>query len=168
MELRKLKLHDAPKMLEWMHDKNVVQDLRTNFMKKNITDCENFIEKSWNDTESLHLAITDENDIYMGTVSLKNIGNKSAEFGITVRSCAMGKGYSQKAMSEILKIAFDNLKLEMVYWCVSPENRRAVRFYDKNEFLHVQPEKIGVIEGYSQEEIKTFVWYSVARSEWLS
>ena len=44
MNLRKLEIKDAPLMLEWMHDKSVVEDLRTNFLTKTIEDCENFIK----------------------------------------------------------------------------------------------------------------------------
>lgn len=70
MILRKLELKDATLMLEWMHDKTVVNNLKVNFMSKTIEDCESFIINSWNDKENLHLAI-DANGEYMGTVSLK-------------------------------------------------------------------------------------------------
>lgn len=70
MILRKLELKDATLMLEWMHDKTVVNNLKVNFMSKIIEDCESFIINSWNDKENLHLAI-DVNGEYMGTVSLK-------------------------------------------------------------------------------------------------
>ena len=70
MILRKLELKDSTLMLEWMHDKTVVNNLKVNFMSKTIEDCESFIINSWNDKENLHLAI-DVNGEYMGTVSLK-------------------------------------------------------------------------------------------------
>ena len=73
MKLRELKLKDAPLMLEWMHDKSVVEDLRTNFAEKTILDCENFIRNSWSDQVNWNVAIVDETDTYMGTVSLKNM-----------------------------------------------------------------------------------------------
>ena len=159
MNLRKLELKDAPLMLEWMHDKSVVEDLRTNFLTKTMEDCENFIKGSWNDKNNWNVAIVDEKDSYMGTVSLKNIKETSAEFGITVRACAMGKGYSIWAMKEILRIAFEGYKLGQVYWCVSPDNKRAVRFYDKNEFERVEAVTLGQIDGYTQEQIDAYVWY---------
>ena len=52
----------------------------------------------------LHLAVANDNDAYMGTVSLKHIHDGTAEFAITVRACAMGKGYSQFGMVSILEI----------------------------------------------------------------
>lgn len=98
MKLRKLEMKDAPLMLEWMHDKSVVKDLRTEFTNKTLSDCVDFIKRSLNDTNNVHLAIVDDADEYMGTVSLKNIEDYKAEFGITVRACAMGKGFSHYAM----------------------------------------------------------------------
>lgn len=159
MKLRRLELKDAPFMLEWMHDKSVVEDLRTNFLDKTIEDCENFIKNSWNDEKNWNVAIVDETDSYMGTVSLKQIKEKSAEFGITVRACAMGKGYAIWAMKEALREAFEVQELEKVYWCVSPDNKRAVRFYDKNGFVRIEAEELDMIEGYTKEQISSYVWY---------
>ena len=159
MNLRKLELKDAPFMLEWMHDKSVVEDLRTNFLTKTIVDCENFIKSSWNDKNNWNVAIVDEKDSYMGTVSLKNIKEESAEFGITIRACAMGKGYSIWAMKEVLRIGFEERNLKQIYWCVSPDNKRAVRFYDKNGFERVEAKELDGIEGYTQEQIDAYVWY---------
>ena len=159
MKLRKLKVKDAPLMLEWMHDKRVVEKLRTNFLSKTLEDCENFIKSSWDDKNNLNVAIVDENDTYMGTVSLKNIKETSAEFGITIRQCAMGKGYSIWAMKEVFRIGFEERGIKKVYWCVSPDNKRAVRFYDKNGFKRVEAKELDMIEGYTQEQIDAYVWY---------
>lgn len=159
MKLRKLKVKDAPLMLEWMHDKRVVENLRTNFLSKTLEDCENFIKSSWDDKNNLNVAIVDENDTYMGTVSLKNIKEASAEFGITIRQCAMGKGYSIWAMKEVFRIGFEERGIKKIYWCVSPDNKRAVRFYDKNGFKRVEAKELDMIEGYTQEQIDAYVWY---------
>ena len=107
MKLRKLKLKDAPLMLEWMHDEDVIRDLRNNFASKTIEDCRNFISNSAMDKENVHYAVASNKDEYMGTVSLKDIDSKSksAEFGIVVRKAAMGAGYSWFAMTSIFKIA---------------------------------------------------------------
>lgn len=134
MHLRRLLLSDAPFMLEWMHDKSVTQYLRTNFDTKTLADAESFIRNSWTDQENLHMAIADETDTYMGTVSLKHIKEQTAEFAITVRSSAMGQGYAWFGMKKIMQHAFNELGVEQVYWCVSHKNVRAIRFYDKHGF----------------------------------
>lgn len=157
MKLRKLQLKDAPLMLEWMHDESVVKDLQANFMDKTIEDCEAFITVSNNIKKNLHLAIVDDEDTYMGTVSLKNITNSSAEFAITVRKEAMGKGYSKYAMAEMIKIGKENLGLETIFWCVSPVNKRAIRFYDKNGYKRTDMNHN--IDGYTEHQIKSYIWY---------
>ena len=134
MNLRKLKLEDAPLMLEWMHDITVTEDLQTDFSAKTLADCESFITLSLHDRNNLHLAITDDYDIYMGTVSLKNMIASAAEFAIVIRKCAMGKGFSRYAMTEMLRIGTEEMGLRQIYWYVSPNNKRAIRFYEKNGY----------------------------------
>lgn len=57
MYLRRLELKDAPLMLAWMHDKNVTDNLRTDFASKTLHDAEDFIRQSWEEGNSVHLAI---------------------------------------------------------------------------------------------------------------
>lgn len=160
MRLRKLEIKDAPLMLEWMHDPFVVENMQANFVEKTIDDCERFILSAQKTTDDIHLAIVDENDVYMGTVSLKHIINKSAEFAITVRRTAMGKGFSKFGMAEIIRVGLEKLKLDKIYWCVNPVNKRAVRFYDKNNYQRVSPDELN-ITGYSREQIRDYYWYEV-------
>lgn len=137
MRLRRLESKDAPLMLEWMHDSSVVEYMNADFASMKAEDCEAFIQSAKDTNRDLHMAIVDEKDTYMGTVSLKNIDGKTAEFAITVRKEAMGKGFSKYGMSEIIRVGFEELGLEKVYWCVNHENKRAIRFYDKNGYDRV-------------------------------
>ena len=160
MKLRKLQAEDAPFMLEWMHDDSVVHDLKTNFAVKTLEDCISFIKMAQDTKDNLHLAIVDDNDTYMGTVSLKHITKSSAEFGITIRKCAMGKGFSRYAMQHIIDKGFKHLGLQSIYWCVAPENHRAVRFYDKNKYGRcLAPVEAQIF--YTPEEITHYIWYAV-------
>lgn len=163
MFLRKLEMRDAPLMLSWMHDKNVTEKLRTDFASKTLEDAEHFICASWDDKENISLAIVSDEDIYMGTVSLKRIEDGSAEFAIAVRTDAMGRGYSWFGMRAILEKAFDELGMESVYWCVSRENTRAVRFYDKHNFHEALD--IPQIIRNRYMEIRNLKWYSVLKGD---
>lgn len=165
MRLRELKQEDAPLMLAWMHDESVVSDLRGNFAAKTIDDCRAFIANSITE-ENIHLAIASDTDEYMGTVSLKNIENGSAEFAITVRAEAMGRGYSWFGMEEIIKKAFNELGLESVYWCVSRDNTRAVRFYDKHNFHEALDIPQKVLDRY--RDVDNLKWYSVLKGDEFS
>ena len=230
--LRKLEKKDAPLMLEWMHDPSVVENLNRNFGDLTIEDCEGFIAAAAADAEhfmlkfpeeemlkapagtasgagisSLHFAIADESDEYMGTVSLKNIDRgasrgegkagiepagegeeskfagesadsqpagesaeaqlteesvDSAEFAITIRKCAMGRGISLEAMKEIIRIGYEELGLDIIYWYVSENNKRAVRFYDKNGFKRTtvaELEAKNVKIEDSERQRADLIWY---------
>lgn len=159
MQLRKLEPGDAPLMLQWMHDESVVSHLGTNFMEKTIDDCNRFI--AWaNETDTdLHLAVADDSDEYMGTVSLKHIHAGTAEFAITVRACAMGKGYAPFGMAAILEKGIRELGLTAIYWCVSRHNARAVRFYDKNGYCRVETVPQTILQAYTPEQQQDFIWY---------
>lgn len=167
MRLRNLELKDAPLMLEWMHDKSVVGKLKGNFQEKTLADADSFILNSNNKSDNIHLAIVSDEDEYMGTVSLKSIDKNSlsAEFAIAVRSSAMGRGYSWFGMKEIITRAFDEYGLESVYWCVSRQNERAVRFYDKHNFHEALDIPKNVLSRYpGMNDLK---WYSVLKGDVL-
>ncbi len=156
--LRELKEKDAKLMLEWMHDKEVVAYMDKNFNNFSLQDCNQFIKESWGDNANMHFAIVDEKDNYLGTVSLKNICLQSAEFAITIRKCVMGKEVAKVAMKKILSYGFNDMKLEKIYWYVFVENKRAIRFYDKNGYCRVeQPEVCHNIP------TKMCYWYEVTR-----
>ena len=168
IKLRELEEKDAPLMLEWMHDPSVVRHMKADFASKTEEDCLAFIRAAAVGARKaaekrfpcdLHLAIAGEEDEYLGTVSLKHIKDLSAEFGITVRRCAMGKGISLAAMQQIIRTGLYELGLERIYWCVDPENRRAVRFYDKNGFERAAAPQEA--QGYTEEEKAGFVWYKI-------
>lgn len=162
MYIRELKLQDAPLMYAWMHDKAVVNNLRGSFENKTIEDCNKFIQTSISD-HNIHLAIASDTDEYMGTVSLKYIENGTAEFAIAVRSEAMGKGYSWFGMESIIEKAFSELGLESIYWCVSKDNERAIRFYNKHNFHEIVdiPENVQKRYDYNTN----LKWYSVLKGD---
>lgn len=160
MKLRKLQIKDAPLMLEWMHDQSVTEYMQTNFASKSLEDCEDFIKKAQNISENIHLAIVDDNDSYMGTVSLKNIRDGYAEFAITIRKVAMGKGYSKFGMHEIIRVGFEVLNLQTIYWCVSLNNIRAIHFYDKNGYKRVDYTS-RMVGHYTKEQIDQYYWYAI-------
>ena len=161
MKLRQLCSKDAKYMLEWMHDEEVVHFLSANFASKTIEDCYSFIENAQSFGNDIHFAITDDNDEYMGTVSLKHVDRKNgvAEFAVTVRKCAMGKGYSAYGMAEILKRGIQEYGLSKIYWCVSRVNERAVRFYDKHSYSRTECIPDSIKNNYTIEQNEMFIWY---------
>lgn len=162
MRLRKLQQKDAPLMLEWMHDDSVVHYMGTDFSKKTIEDCRAFIASSQINNACVHRAIVNDNDEYMGTVSLKNIDNqnKGAEFAITVRKVAMGKGYSKYGMSEIIRFGFEQIGLKTIYWNVAKDNIRAIRFYEKNGYKQVD---LNSLPNVNIQIPDKYIWFASKR-----
>lgn len=143
LKLRKLEEKDAPLMLEWMHDSSVTAYLAKDFSSMTIENCKDFIESAQGITHNAHFAVVDDNDEYMGTVSLKNIelSSAEAEFAITMRKFAQGKGFARFAICEIIRTAIEEMNLKFVYWDVLKANLHAVHFYDKIGGKRIKDEK---------------------------
>lgn len=168
MNLRKLELKDATGMLEWMHDPDIQKCFRFNTENKTLADVTAFIQNAETkpiDGKSVHLAIADEDDEYLGTISLKEIDTvaKNAEYAISLRKCAQGKGIGTKATKAILKLAFEQFGLERVYLNVLADNETAIRLYEKIGFIYEgQFRNHLLLKG----EYKTLNWYSMLKSEY--
>ena len=135
--LRALRVSDAKAMLEWMHDPGIASMFQRDFLSMELDDVMSFIEDSHKSVSSLHFAIANDQDEYMGTVSLKNIDprNSCAEYAICMRLCAQGTGLAANATKDVLRYAFEELKLHRVYLNVRADNARARHFYSKVGFV---------------------------------
>lgn len=161
--LRKLEEKDVDFMLEWMHDEAVNKNFRFDFASMTREKALEFIAGSFTE-ETQNFAFVNENDEYMGTISLKHISkeDKNAEYAVVTRKAAQGTGLAARATEEILTYAFENLGLHRVYLNVLEENGRANHFYQKMGFVY---------EGMSKEhlcihgEYKNLNWYAILRDE---
>lgn len=166
--LRKLKPSDAPGMLEWMHDNEVIGLLPTRFNDMTIEDCQRFINASLKDNRTnVHFAVTNESDEYLGTISLKNINyrDKNAEYAVVLGKKAIGKKIAHKATMEILHYAFEVLKLERVYLCVFKDNIRAVKFYNKFGFCYEGEFRKHML-GAKDNVFHDLQWYGILKEEY--
>lgn len=139
--LRELKQKDAAFMLEWMHDSNVYAYLEKDFSSMTIENCQSFIKESQETPgNGRNFAIVDKSDEYMGTISLKNIEweEKRAEYAISCRTKAMGKGFAKAASEELFQYAAKELGLNLLYLYVRPANVRAQKLYDKVGFERIE------------------------------
>lgn len=165
--LRTLQLHDAERMLEWMLDSSIYSKMQYDYRELSLDKCILFIKNSWREKENLHFAISNAQDEYMGTISLKNIDdkNKRAELGIVVHPSYMGRGIASKALYELVKKAFWELGLNKIYLYVRCDNERAVGFYRKNqmEFEGCAKEHL-FIDG----EYKDIFWFALRKKNYNS
>ncbi|MBR0429716.1 MAG: GNAT family N-acetyltransferase [Lachnospiraceae bacterium] len=139
VRLRELELQDAPLMLEWMHDEKVLKGLQKPFRDMTLENAVAFIKSVSYDVvegNSLHYAIVDEQDEYLGTISLKDLDlvAKHAEYAVTMRSGFHGQGIGTKATKLLLMKAFTELGLERVYLTVLADNLHAKHMYERSGF----------------------------------
>ena len=167
MKLRNLKMKDALLMLEWMHDEELVKFFSTNFKDKELSACEAFIRATADDEHNRNWAICNDEDEYLGTVSLKHIDlkNGNAEYAIAMRKCALGTGASHYGSEEVLRIAFEEMALNRVYLNVLEDNVRANKFYEKIGFIY---------EGTFQEHLyvngkyRNLKWFALTKKDYLA
>lgn len=161
--LRPLEERDAAGMLEWMTDPAIACFFRFDAASMTLDRCKAFIAGAGDQKNCRHFAIAGENDEYLGTISLKDIKDGSAEYAISTRACAHGTGAAMAATRQILDIAFDELGLNRVYLNVLAENGRANAFYRKAGFRFTYTEENALkIRG----ENKNLNWYEIERNDY--
>lgn len=135
--IRKLEPQDAIYMKEWMRNPNITKWFKVDFTEYNYDKIENFIENSFTG-ENQHFAIINEHNIYLGTISLKNISHidKNAEYAIVLRESAQHQGYATKATRELIDYAFEELKLIKIQLNVLEDNVCAILFYERIGFIN--------------------------------
>ncbi|NLI92066.1 MAG: GNAT family N-acetyltransferase [Peptococcaceae bacterium] len=166
MRLRKLELKDKNGMLEWIKCPEINRYFQFNPETINLDSLTEFIKQSHHDPNNKHYAIVNNEDEYLGTISLKNIDckNGNAEYAISLRKEAIGKGISQTATDRIMRIAFLELSLHKIYLNVISENIRAIRFYEKYGFTF-EGEFTEQIN--SKGEYKNLRWYAMFKKQFM-
>lgn len=162
VHLRPLESKDASFMYEWMTDPSITRFFRFDASKVTPESCLAYIESANAQNGSVHFAIADEDDEYLGTISLKDIDTdkKQAEYAISTRKKAHGTGAALQATRMILQYAFEALGLERVYLNVLAENGRANAFYRKAGFRFVQVEPKALELRGEQKDLN---WYETIR-----
>lgn len=170
IRLRELREDDAQFMIEWMHDPDYQKCFKKNMLGISLEDAKHFcnqakISDDIKNGDSLHFAVVDDLDEYMGTISLKDIDwdNSSAEYAIVIRKSACGKGYAYRATHMLLDLAFRKYGLHRVYLNVFSDNTAAIKLYEKCGFIY---------EGEFREHICrdgkfiNWKWYGILHDEY--
>ena len=157
---------DIPYIMEWMHDENITGCFKKDFSKYTRSEVENFILNSYTDTDQ-NFAITDNSDVYQGTISLKKINNtdRNAEYAIVMRRNAQHKGIATDATKQILSYAFNDLRLNKVYLNCLEENTGAVNFYKKCGFIY---EGTLVGQWYIRDKFRNLCLYAVYNNTFIN
>ena len=171
INLRELKEKDASLMLEWMHDKDFQKCFQKNMLSITLEEALKFCRTSsvpnqLSDGSNLHFAIVNDEDEYLGTISLKSLDliNKSAEYAIVTRKCVHGQDVALNATKQVLKLAFNVYGLHRVYLNVFKDNLRASKFYAKCGFTYEGESRDCI---YKDGVFKSLDWYSILSFDFI-
>lgn len=169
ISLREIRIEDAQLMFEWMQDPDIQKGFKEKMIATQMSDVIAFckaavIPQTIKNGTSLHYAITDETDEYLGTISLKNIDtqSKNAEYAISLRKRAQGKGIASKATYLLLKKAFHEFGLHKVYLSVLADNNEAIRLYERCGFIYEGEFREHVVKG---QKYMNWKWYGILETE---
>lgn len=170
IKLRELKEKDAVLMLEWMHDVDIQKAFKKDMLSATLEDALRFCRESKIPTyisggTSLHYGIVDLTDEYLGTISLKNIDeyNGTAEYAITTRKKALGKGIAFEATGILLHKAFSEINLNRVFLSVLSDNKAAIKLYERCGFIYEGEFRNHIRRG---ENFVNWKWYGMLKEEY--
>lgn len=137
--IRPLRFEDASVSWKWRNDPEVWEHTGS---RPDIVVTEE-IEKQWivdklKELNSVRFAI-DVDDVYVGNIQLTNIvENETAEYHVFIGDKSYwGKGVASLATSQIIRFAKNVINLQSIYLSVKPENKSAIRVYEKSGFVKI-------------------------------
>lgn len=164
--LRPLEREDAPVMLPWVNDPDVLATLFM-YTPKNLQAELDFIEHLYkSDTDIVLGIVLKESDRLIGSTGLHRIDwkNRHCAFGILIGDKAQwGKGYGTEATRLMTDYAFGVLGMHRVWLHVYEYNQRGIRAYEKAGFV-----REGVLreDRYHNGRFFNTLVMGMLRSEW--
>jgi UDP-4-amino-4,6-dideoxy-N-acetyl-beta-L-altrosamine N-acetyltransferase len=135
--LRALERADAPTILPWVNDQQVIQHLLIH-KPMNLAAEEAFIDAVNRSDHDVAFGICETTTHELiGVAGLHRVDakNRHAMFGIFIGAAAhRGKGYGTEVTAMAVRYAFDTLNLHRVWLHVYEDNKGAIRAYEKVGF----------------------------------
>lgn len=134
--IRPLQEADAYTSVKWRNDPEVFKYTGNTYKSEILLETElNWIRKVMANENEHRCAILADN-VYVGNIYLTDITKESAHYHIFIgNKDYWGKGVAKQASEQILKYAFDVLKIKAVYLRVKKQNVSAFHLYLKLGFI---------------------------------
>ncbi|MCS6903330.1 MAG: GNAT family N-acetyltransferase [Candidatus Bipolaricaulota bacterium] len=136
--LRPLERDDAPLLLPWVNDPDVIANLMM-YTPKNLQNELEFIERAYKSDDEIILGIAlKANDKLIGSTGLHRLDwkNRHCMFGILIGDkTEWGKGYGTETTCLMARYAFETLGMHRVWLSVYEYNQRGIRAYEKAGFV---------------------------------
>ena len=142
LKIRKIRRSDAKAIAKNINDKELIKRLANPYIPYpyTLSDARSFIAHAiwgWKKGTQYVFAI-EVNGEFIGLVDLHSVDhrNKKAEVGAWIGRKYWGKGYGTEALKQILKLAFDKLKLHKVTGIAFEWNIASRRIMEKVGFKY--------------------------------
>ncbi|MFH1276546.1 MAG: GNAT family protein [Candidatus Woesearchaeota archaeon] len=167
INLRDVELRDAEIIANWFNDQNNVQFMSTvvrclHHTKESV---ENDIKNIDLNFERLFIVELENESIgYAGIDDIDFDDKKGEVFVIIGDKDQQGKGYGQQVMKLLLKVAFDELKLNSLFATVTVENKASSIMLQKSGF-----KEIGIRREYNYINGKFVdeIFYDLIRRDYM-
>lgn len=164
MNIRVLKQSDIPFVFEFLKEDAIRGIFDPGDLIQHMG-VEHLVDNSEASLDMRCYAVISQEEEFQGIVALRHVDvlNGTAEFLIAVLPNARGKGYAWFAMRKMLHLAFEQFGLNSVYFCVASDNGRAVRFFQKHGFNHLDEDVPREIkERHKEEEL---LWFACLKGD---
>lgn len=154
IKLENLDLKHAQRLKDCLNNEEVVKTLEGIKFPFSLEDAKGYINKSVANKDVFEYAIFYENN-FVGTIVLENpdVKNKSYEIGYVIARPYWGKGIATEAVKEMMKIAFNKLKIKRVWAGIITNNPASGRVLEKAGFKEKQRKPQGKYEEVIYEKI---------------
>jgi len=164
--LRKNRVTDAKRYLEWLADPEINQYILTTAKDLTLEKEKEYIRKSNKDKTKAKFAICTKMNQHIGVVSLDKVDqkNKSGSLGIFIGDKKYhNQGYGTESLEVILNYGFKTLKLNRIRLGVFENNKKAQKVYQKIGFKKegVEREKV-----FKNNRFINSILMSILKSEW--
>lgn len=135
--LRPLEESDAPLLVRWFNDPEVIRTLRSWRPVTLTTEIEH-LQKMARSQDDLVLGISLHDDRLIGVTGLHGFDpkNRAAMFGIVIgETNEWGKGFGTEATALIAGHGFETMNLHRIWLEVYADNLRGIRAYEKAGFI---------------------------------
>ncbi len=165
--LRELRIEDLENVMMWANDPEIVKNFAKFDHKFTREEEKKFIECLTKSKDDKVFSIFTIKGEYLGQAGLQQIhwGSKVARIALIIgNKKEWGKGYAQEALRELLRIAFEELKLHKLWVITFKENERMQHVMKKFGF---KKEGIMKEEYYNKGEYHDVIRFALLEKEYF-
>lgn len=170
IRLRHVEREDLPQFVEWLNDPEVYQGLSMHTplsMAEEENWFENILKGPIDERPLVIEAMEDDEWRVIGNSGFHNLDwrSRNAELGIFIGDKTYwDQGYGTEVVKLLLRHGFSTLNLHRIYLRVFEDNPRAIRSYEKADFVHEGRLRQGE---FHDGQFHDVLFMSVLRPEWV-